>query len=211
MRRPDSVFFDLDGTLTDPHTGIRRCIEHALVRLGVDLGDDDFRWCIGPPLLESFATLVGPSRAAEALALYRERFSTLGWKENSPYAGIDVALSRLAEAGLTLFVATSKPHVYADRILQHFELSRFFRRTYGAELDGTRADKTTLLGYALHRQSLDTAIMIGDRKHDLIGARANGMRAVAVSYGYGSIQELRAAGAETILDSPQAIADFLID
>ena len=203
------VFFDLDGTLTDPYTGIRRSIEYALCALGVDPApDDDFRWCIGPPLTESFERLVGRGDAAEALRLYRERYADRGWRENSVYPGIREAISVLGQRAHCLYVATSKPRIFAERILMHFDLSEHFIGIYGAELDGRHSDKASLLRFALQREGLGEACMIGDRRHDIEGALANGMRAIGVSYGFGSVEELQRAGASRILASPADIANL---
>ena len=207
MTTASSVFFDLDGTLTDPWLGISRCIRYALETLGVEYDSgDDFRWCIGPPLRQSFAILAGEAQAERALSIYRERFSDVGWRENAPYDRIHRALETLREHGHTLFVATSKPRVYATRILEHFALLPFFEASYGAELDGTRADKSELLEYALSRHAVHDPVMIGDRRHDVVGARSNGMFAVGVSYGFGSVAELQAAGAQRIVDHPSELA-----
>ena len=139
----DAIFFDLDGTLTDPKPGITRSIQYALDRLGQPTipTEDELTWCIGPPLRASFVKLLGGETSADlAVALYRERFSDVGLYENSLYAGIRDVLSALRASGRRLFVATSKPHVYATRIIEHFDLRRHFERVFGSELDGTRAE-----------------------------------------------------------------------
>ncbi|MDJ0939740.1 MAG: HAD hydrolase-like protein [Woeseiaceae bacterium] len=196
------IYFDLDGTLTDPFVGISRSIEYALERLGVPRPtDDELRRFIGPPLLESFAELVG-SDARYALELYRERFGDVGWQENEPYEGIHETLASLKEQAV-LFVATSKPRVYAERIVEYFGMSPCFDTVYGAELDGTRGDKTELLAYALDLSpGHSAAVMIGDRRHDMIGARNNNMNAIGAAWGYGSIEELESAGAQSIAHAP---------
>ena len=197
--RMDTAFFDLDGTLTDPKPGITRCIQYALERLGFPVpAEDDLVWCIGPPLHASFRIFVGTDELADrAIDLYRERFRDIGLYENEAYAGIDDTLSKVAATGRRLFVATSKPKIYADRIVEHFGLRRHFEHVFGAELDGTRVDKGDLLAYALTEAKADPvrAIMIGDRSHDVVGARRNGMTAIGVLYGYGSREELTNAGA----------------
>ncbi|MEM6709761.1 MAG: HAD hydrolase-like protein [Pseudomonadota bacterium] len=206
------LFFDLDGTLTDPKVGITRCIQYALAQLGQPtVCADDLEWCIGPPLKESLATLVGAANADQAIAHYRERFADIGWAENEPYAGIHDALEDLTSRGAQMFVATSKPAIYAEKILAHFDLDRFFTRLYGAELDGRYSDKAELLAWARseHPTPMD-AMMIGDRRHDIRGARANGMQAIGVSYGYGSCEELADAGADRIVHSPQALRDLIV-
>ncbi|MHA1153456.1 MAG: HAD hydrolase-like protein, partial [Alphaproteobacteria bacterium] len=132
------IFFDLDGTLTDPKPGITRSIQYALDKLDRDVPtEDELVWCIGPPLLESFERMLGDSRlAVTAMSLYRERFADKGLYENGVYPGIENTLSILSESGRRLFIATSKPTVYATRIVEHFELGKFFERVFGPELDG---------------------------------------------------------------------------
>jgi len=195
-----SAFFDLDGTLTDPKPGITRCIQYALERLGFPVpAEDDLIWCIGPPLHASMKKFVGTDELAHrAVELYRERFRDVGLYENEVYAGIEETLAKVAAGGRRLFVATSKPKVYADRIVEHFGLGRHFEYIFGSELDGTRTDKADLLAYGITEAKLDPAwaIMIGDRSHDVVGARKNGMKAIGVLYGYGSLAELMDAGAD---------------
>ena len=205
----DAIFFDLDGTLTDPKPGITRSIQYALDKLGQPTipTEDELTWCIGPPLRASFVKLLGTEAAADlAVAHYRERFSDIGLYENRVYAGVEEVLTTLRQSGRRLFVATSKPHVYAARIIEHFDLRRHFERVFGSELDGTRADKSDLLAYALKTAAVDSshAIMIGDRSHDMIGARNNGIKGIGVLYGYGSEQELMAAGASQLCATPKA-------
>jgi phosphoglycolate phosphatase len=206
-----AVFFDLDGTLTDPGTGIVRCIQHAMERLGIERpAEDELAGCIGPPLLGSLEALVGTARAATALQLYRQRYAEIGWRENVPYPAIAETLRDLAVAGNELYVATSKPRVFADRIVRHFDLERFFDRIFGAELDGTRSEKGELLRFALSEiRPARRAVMVGDREYDIAGARQNRMRSVGVTYGYGSRRELEAAGADSIVDSPGELLDVL--
>lgn len=208
-----TVFFDLDGTLTDPKRGITGSIQYALGKLDVDVPDaEELTWCIGPPLLESFGILVSNERAPAAVDLYRERFSTVGLYENTPYPGIHDALRTLRNAKLRLCVASSKPLIYVARILEHFDLIDYFSKVFGSELDGTRSDKSDLLRYALSETGVDAkdALMVGDRKHDIIGALENGIAAVGVLYGYGSIEELTRAGATRFARSPKELASLLI-
>jgi phosphoglycolate phosphatase len=206
-----AIYFDLDGTLTDPKPGITRSIQYALNRLDrAAPTEDELTWCIGPPLRASLKKLLGADDLADrALLLYRERFADIGLFENELYPGIEDALSAFASSRRRLFVATSKPGIYAERIIDHFKLRGYFERVFGSELDGTRSDKTDLLGYALRSAGADpaTAMMIGDRSHDMVGARNNGMTAVGVLYGYGSEAELRGAGAHHICATPQALRD----
>ncbi len=207
------IYFDLDGTLTDPYEGISRCIRHALEHMAVPVPDEaTLRSFIGPPLIESFRGLVGDERASEALYLYRQRFDETGWRENAAYPGIDAVLADLAAAGHRLNVATSKPRVFAERIVEHFGMAGHFDRVFGAELDGTRGDKTELLAWALARRTgTGRAVMIGDRRHDMIGATNNNMFAIGVTWGYGSVDELESAGAEHIAHAPDEIARLLIE
>jgi len=210
----DVIFFDLDGTLTDPKDGITRSIQYALESLGAPPPDtEDLLWCIGPPLRASLARLLdGDDEAAgQALARYRERFTEIGLYENTVYDGIPELLDALTASGRRLFVATSKPHVYAERIVRYFGLDGFFDTVFGSELDGTRAEKTALLRYALAQSGVAApeAVMIGDREHDLIGARANGMPGIGVLYGYGSRDELLAAGARGLVSAPSEIPSAL--
>jgi phosphoglycolate phosphatase len=206
-----AIYFDLDGTLTDPKAGITRSIQYALEKLGrIAPSEDELTWCIGPPLRASLKKLLGTDDLAEqALLLYRERFADIGIFENTIYPGIEDALTVLAGSGRRLFVATSKPGVYAERIIDHFKLRAYFERVFGSELDGKHSDKTDLLGYALRTTAVDPsrAIMIGDRSHDMIGARNNGMTAVGVLYGYGSEAELLAAGAHHVCATPRGLLD----
>lgn len=205
----DTIFFDLDGTLTDPKPGITRSIRYALQKLDHPLipSEDELTWCIGPPLRSSFVKMLGEDAADRAVALYRERFSDIGLYENRVYDGIAEVLAKLKDSGHLLFVATSKAHVYADRIIDHFELRKYFGHVFGAELDGTRSDKSHLLEYALKQTATDPAksLMIGDRSHDMVGAGKNGISGIGVLYGYGSREELSGAGARHLCATPAEI------
>jgi phosphoglycolate phosphatase len=201
---PTHVYFDLDGTLTDPYEGITKCFLYALDKLGFPQPSEEYLLsCIGPPLYDTFPPLVGEDLTHKAVDLYRERFDEIGWLENKPYDGIQDALASVADSGCVLYVATSKPRIAAGRIIEHFEMGQYFERVFGSELDGTRSKKTDLLAYAIDQNpAASSRTMIGDRKHDLIGAIANGIRPIGVSYGYGSAEELTKAGAVGIADSP---------
>jgi phosphoglycolate phosphatase len=148
-----TIWFDLDGTLTDPKLGITRSIQYALSRPDRQPPpEDELMWCIGPPLRASLKTLLGTDDlAVKALSFYRERFADIGIFENEIYLGIEDTLSVLAKSGRRLFVATSKPSVYAERIIDHFKLRFYFERVFGSDLDGRRSDKTDLMGYAFRR------------------------------------------------------------
>lgn len=205
------LFFDLDGTLTDPYDGITKCILYALDELGFPHPDDDYlHRCIGPPLWETFPDLVGEALTRQAVDLYRERFVDVGWRENRPYEGIHDALEQIASWGHAMFVATAKPHMHAARIIEHFGMGEFFHNVYGSELDGTRATKTALLRFAIARNpGAATHIMVGDRHHDLTAAIANNMTAIGVAWGYGSVEELEQAGAAAIADAPRELPELL--
>ncbi|MGY3533648.1 HAD family hydrolase [Bradyrhizobium sp. USDA 4452] len=208
-----AIFFDLDGTLTNPKPGITGSIQYALGKLGRPVpSQDELTWCIGPPLRASFAMLLGGEELADrAVELYRERFGDVGLFENSVYPDIAEVLAELRQAPGRIFVATSKPHVFATRIVAHFGLSSYFDHVFGSELDGTRVNKVDLLAYALAQTGTDPAhaVMIGDRSHDVIGAVSNGIRAVGVTYGYGTPEELTSAGASHLCASPRAVLDHI--
>jgi phosphoglycolate phosphatase len=210
----DAIFFDLDGTLTDPKPGITRSIQYALQKLDLPVpSQDELTWCIGPPLRDSFVTLLGgDSRADLAVSLYRERFGDVGLYENAVYPDIEHILGALKASHGRLFVATSKARVFAERIIEHFSLGGYFEHVFGAELDGTRVHKSDLLAYALDSTGVDPsrALMIGDRSHDMIGARNNSMGALGVLYGYGSREELIEAGASHVCATPRAVLDHIM-
>jgi phosphoglycolate phosphatase len=203
----NALLFDLDGTLTDPRQGIERSIRHGMEAVGCPLeAGVDLRWCIGPPLLGSLETLLGPERKAlapAALVAYRERYGARGLLDNKLYPGIGEALAVLA-GRYDLYVATSKPWVYARAILDNFGLSVHFKGLYGSELDGTRSDKGQLIAWVLAKEGLDPATtrMIGDRSHDMVGAAKNGMKGIGVLWGYGDADELRGGGAAALFERP---------
>jgi phosphoglycolate phosphatase len=206
------VFFDLDGTLTDPKEGITKSIAYALNKLGITPPSlDDLEWCIGPPLHKSFQKMLGDEqKTKDAVAFYREYYSKTGIFENSLYQGIVEALDTLGKSGRTLYVATSKPKCFADKIIDHFKLNSHFKVVYGSELDGTRSDKAELISFILNQENIvaSDCVMIGDREHDLIGARKNQVRGIGVSWGYGSKAELTEAAAEVILGHPNEIYHY---
>ena len=200
------LFLDLDGTLTDPAPGIGACFVHAARALGhASVTDADVRRFIGPPLRDAFREILATedeARVEEAVAIYRERFAAVGLFENSVYPGVPGVLTRLREAGYELCVVTSKPAPYADRIIDHFGLRALLPRVYGAELSGERSTKAELVAHAIEVERLapSDVCMIGDREHDVFGARANGTYAIGVTWGYGSRAELEAAGADRVVD-----------
>ena len=206
-----NILFDLDGTLTDSYQGITRCISHALNTMGRTVPPQvSLRWCIGPPLRNSFASLLDSADddlVDEALNLYRERFGTVGLFENEVYRGVPETLDALQQKGHTLYVATSKPAVYAGRIIDHFSLGGYFKTVSGSELDGRLGDKKSLIEHILQTESIDisNASMVGDREHDMIGAKANGVAGFGVLWGYGTREELEVSGAHACFSSPQEL------
>lgn len=209
----DALLFDLDGTLTDNFQGITRSIAYALERLGAPVPEPSaLRPCVGPPLRQSFAWLLDteePLVIEQAIALYRERFGDLGWRENIVYDGIEDAVAALAAGPARLFLCTAKPDVYARRIVTLFGLSVHFAGIYGADLAGTLDDKVVLLRHLVEREGIDPAraVMIGDRSHDIRAARMNGARSVGVLWGYGTREEL--AGADALAHSPAELPGVL--
>ena len=213
MPTKSALFFDLDGTLTDPKPGITGSIQYALQKLDRPVPtQDELTWCIGPPLRASFARLLGGEELADrGVEFYRERFGDVGLFENSVYPEIADVLAALRKTPRRIFVATSKPHVFAKRIVEHFGLDGYFEHVFGSELDGTRVHKDELLAYALEVAGVDPAqaLMIGDRSHDVVGATKNGIDAIGVTYGYGSPTELLEAGASHLCASPRAVLDHI--
>ena len=198
--RYKNVLFDLDGTLTDPAEGITNSLMHAQRRLGMAVSPREALYVfIGPPLIETFMSEWGLTReeSQQALLYYREYFTDRGIFENVPYAGIDQCLAELKAAGLRLFVATSKPEPLSLRILEHFDLLKYFEAVAGSTMDERRTKKGEVIAFALDAFGLDPdeTVMVGDREHDVIGAAENGIPCVGVLYGYGSREELTAAGA----------------
>ena len=211
--------FDLDGTLTDPKLGICTCVQYALKDQGIDEPDlDKLEPFIGPPLWDSFMKFYGMNReqADKAVAKYRERFSEIGLFENEVYSGVPFMLKDLKEAGFTLAVASSKPTVFVERILEHFQIKQYFKVIVGSELDGTRVNKDEVVREALHQlfgnQPIDPQLvyMIGDRCFDVEGARALKVESVGVTYGYGSKEELMEAHADYIVRSVEELHAFLL-
>ncbi len=214
MKR-DVLLFDLDGTLTDPKLGIVRCIRFALEELQVACPDDDnLTAFIGPSLRGTFASLLATAdalRIEQALTIFRRRFSATGLFENRVYDGVPAMLERAGNAFVAMYVATSKPALYAERIVKHFGLDEHFRKVYGAELDGRYDDKAELLAHILRTENVapDTAVMIGDRDVDVRAAKANGLLSIGVLWGYGSEDELVRAGADILCRTPLEAADQL--
>ena len=211
-----TILFDLDGTLTDPREGITRSIAFALERLGIAPPPlDALTFAIGPPLRGSLARLIGsdePAAVERALVLFRERFTDIGIFENQPYDGILDALAGLRERGATLHVATSKPRVYAERIIERFALAPHFVAIHGCELDGTREDKRDLIAHLMPRHGIDAgrAAMVGDRGADMIAARHHRLHAVGALWGYGSREELLDGGAQSLCAGPAQLGELVV-
>ncbi len=211
-----NILFDLDGTLTDPKLGITNSIIFSLNKLKIEAPDnDDLVHFIGPPLSESYEStyqLTG-DRNHLAIDYYREYFSDKGLYENKVYEGIEELLKTLTAEGRRLFVATSKPVTFAEQIIDYFHLGSYFEAIAGSELDGTRAQKHEVISHVMQHYDLNAedCVMIGDRKHDLIGARRNDMDAIGVLYGYGSLVELEDQKPSKIVESVQELSDYLKD
>jgi phosphoglycolate phosphatase len=217
MANSGSVIFDLDGTLTDSRPGIVAATRYALGRLNEATGrqtpvpdESALAFMVGPPLRGTFAGLVGPDLVEMLLAFYRERYAAAAILDNMVYDGVPQALDELRRAGRRLFVATSKNQEDARRIVEHFGLAGFFAGVYGSQADGGRAVKDELLAWLTAREGIvpaaGDAVMIGDRKFDAIGAAAIGVPAIGVLWGYGSRDELSAAGADPLIAAPREIA-----
>ena len=195
------ALFDLDGTLTDPQEGIINSVLYALNKFGITARRADLLCFIGPPLVESFSEYFGFSRAdsLKAVEYYREYFSDIGIFENKVFDGTVNCLERLKESGVKIILATSKPQAFAERILHKFELTKYFNFVAGATFDEERNNKTQVIRYALENCDENDAkklIMIGDRKHDILGAKQCGLKSCGVLFGYGSEEELTCAGAD---------------
>ena len=207
----DTILFDLDGTLTDPGEGITNSVAYALKKYGIEVSDkSELYKFIGPPLKDSFMKYYGFSedKAVEAIAYYREYFRDTGIFENKVYDGVVNMLEALHAEGKKIVLATSKPEEFAVRILEHFDLSKYFTVVAGASMDSSRSKKGDVIAYAISLCSdfdKDSAIMIGDREHDIIGAKENNLKSIGVLYGYGDENELRTAGADYIVSSPANI------
>jgi phosphoglycolate phosphatase len=217
MKKIVNILFDLDGTLTDPAEGIVRSIQHALATLQIPCPPaQELTMYIGPPLREVFCAVCKSSDEAlieRAVAVFRERFSTIGLFENTPYPHVSGMLDQLSAESFKLFVATSKPQIYAEKILCHFSLADHFIEIHGNDLAGRLDDKAELVNELLIRRELrpGETIMVGDRKHDVIAARKNGLMSLGVTYGYGSREELIDAGVDFLVDTPAAVVAHILD
>lgn len=216
MKHIKHILFDLDGTLTDPKEGITKSIQYALQKMKVASypSRDELEWTIGPPLVEIFKILLHTKEekiVQEAVQFYRSRYERFCAIENKPYNGIHNTLEKLKKQGYGLYLATSKPWAYAEKILKHFQLRRFFEHVHGSELDGTRDYKEDLIGYILDRHRLNhrLTLMIGDRSYDINGAKFNNVSSIGVTYGYGTMEEILAAKPDIICHRHQDILTAL--
>lgn len=204
----DTVLFDLDGTLTDPGEGITNSVAYALSKYGIETQDKrELYKFIGPPLKDSFMKYFGfdEAKAEEAIAFYREYFRDRGIFENRVYDDVKDILTKLYDDGKIIVLATSKPEKFALRILEHFDLRKYFSVVAGASMDSSRSKKGDVIAYALSMcENIDknTAVMVGDREHDIIGAKENSLKSIGVLYGYGDENELKTAGADHIVSTP---------
>lgn len=208
------LLFDLDGTLTDPGLGITNSVMYALQKFGIKVEDRTSLYkFIGPPLRDSFEAFYGFSREDSELAVqyYRENYKEKGLYENEVYDGIEELLIQLKERDKSLLVATSKPEPFAIRILQHFNLYNYFDFVAGATMDEARNKKADVIQYAMESFNIEksSAIMIGDREHDIIGAKENNLDSIGVLYGYGSHDELKNAGAMFLVEKPLDILEYV--
>lgn len=215
MKQYQYIFFDLDGTLTEPKVGITKSVAYALEYYGIHVEDlDTLCPFIGPPLKDSFMKYYGfdDAKAEEAVEKYREYFRPYGIYENEMYEGVDNLLKQLKECGKTIVLATSKPTVFAEIILKHFGLRSYFDCVVGSELDGTRVKKGDVIAYALEEIGVtdkSKVVMIGDRDNDILGAKGNGLDCIGVLYGHGSREELQTAGADAIVETVEELSSSL--
>ena len=210
-----NILIDLDGTLTDPKVGITTSARYGLEKIGHPISDEiNIDWIIGPPLKASLAKILNVEAdhvlAEQALMGYRERFAVKGLYENHVFEGVAETLAELKRRGYRLFLATAKPTVYAKQILEHFDLAQYFTDIHGSELNGDRTNKAELIQYILAQPQLqaDQCMMVGDREHDIFGARHNGIETIAVSYGYGSQEELEVAQPKYKIDRFNQLLDY---
>lgn len=207
-----TILFDLDGTLTDSGEGIINSAILALEHFGCPIPSrEEMRVFVGPPLHESFIKHGVPAdQAEEAVRIYRSRYIPIGKFENTPYPGIRELLETLKQQGHTLYVATSKPEAMSVEILEHFDLAKYFDQICGATMDTSRSSKEAVIAYllALNGRS-DNMIMVGDTKFDIIGAKAHGIPAIGVSWGYGKVEEMEAAGAASIAYTMEHLLQLL--
>lgn len=205
------ILFDLDGTLTDPQEGICKSINHALSYYGIEKPLSQLTKYIGPPLLKTFSELVGEENAKDAIRYYRERFSVVGLYENEIYPNVKETLSQLKEKGYTLCTASSKPQIYVEKILHHFDIAQYFTVIGGATLDGKIGEKEQVIEVVLDAVKADktSTVMVGDTRFDLIGAEKMGLDAIGVTYGFASRDELEQYSHIALIDDISQIFEVL--
>ncbi len=208
-----AILFDLDGTLTDSGEGIINCAIAALEHFGLPVPSrEEMRVFVGPPLHETFLKFgVKPEQTEEAIRVYRARYIPIGKFENTPYPGIREMLETLKTAGHKLYVATSKPEATSVEILEHFDLAKYFDRICGASMDLSRNSKEAVIAYLLEQNGkADNMVMVGDTKFDVIGAKAHGISTIGVSWGYGEVADMEAAGAAAIACTTEELLELLM-
>ncbi|MDF2611944.1 MAG: phosphatase [Lachnospiraceae bacterium] len=210
------ILFDLDGTITNPQEGITKSIQYALKNMGIEADDLELlAKYIGPPLRDCFSTDYGfdEEQTEQAIRYYREYYAKMGIFQNQPYQGINEMLSRLVKEGKKLLIATSKPEVFAKQIMDHFDLSRYFIDVCGSTFDASREKKGDVIRYALsknHITELNQVVMIGDRYHDIMGAKENEIASIGVLYGFGSSQEFVEHGADRVVETVEELTKMLL-
>ena len=216
MSQYDVIFFDLDGTITESGLGITNSIRHALKKFGIIEDDQEvLNKFVGPPLSETFTKIYGftEEQCMQGVVWFREYYEVKGIFENSVYDGIEETLKKLHDAGKRIVIATSKPEPMAVQVVDHFGLAKYFERVAGSTMDETRTAKADVIAYALEECGLtdqSKILMVGDRRHDIVGAKINGLDSMGVLYGYGGRQELEDAGADYIVEMPQDVADQIL-
>lgn len=209
MKKYKYFLFDLDGTLSDSKLGITKAMQYALNHYGIYETIEDLEVYVGPPLHETFMSIYGFERqkADEAVSVFRVYFAEKGIHENELFDGIKPMLKRLHEEGVNLYITTSKPRVYAEQILEQDGILEYFKGVSGSELDGSKSGKDEVIAALIEEKGIsqEEALMIGDRKHDLIGAEKNKIDAVGVLYGYGSLEELKTAKSVEIVETVEAL------
>ena len=209
------ILFDLDGTLTNPKEGITKCVQHALRHFGIEKECDELTSFIGPPLKEQFMEFAHLSEddAVEAVRIYRERFAPIGLFENEIYPGVAELLAELKRQGKIIALATSKPTVFATKIVEKYGIAPYLDYLSGSELDGRNVEKAAVVKNAMTalKASMEETVLVGDRMHDAEGAKINGIKCIGVSYGFAAEGELENAGVEVIANTPQELCGILSD
>lgn len=210
------ILFDLDGTLTDSGEGITKAVQYALNYFGIDVEDlNELRRFVGPPLRDSYKNFYDfdDEKAELGITKFREYYTDKGIYENKVYDGIEETLKVLKDNGKKLIIATSKPEVHAKTVLDHFDLAKYFDFIGGADLEETRVKKSDVIKYSMENagiEDISKVIMVGDREHDILGAKANNIKSIGVLYGYGDVVELTQARAEYVVENPQDIINIVI-